>query len=123
MSAKKTSSEQEMNKGFVLTKIDTPEPTFENASPLKKAQVRTNQKIGKFLSFFKKSSDFQAIGHSVLDIVISGLIINTGMIVFGFPLQPSLILSFGCLYWFFFKKIYQYLIEIVKEFALSKHYK
>jgi hypothetical protein len=122
MSAKKNSSVQE-NNGFIISKVNSVEPTYENASAIKKVQVRFNYKLLKIINFFKNSKDFIALTNSILDILVSGIILNIGMMIFGFPLSISFILSFGCLYWFFFKKIYQYLLEIVKEFALSKNYK
>jgi hypothetical protein len=122
MSAKKNSSVQE-NNGFIISKVNSVEPTYENASAIKKVQVRFNSKLLKIINFFKNSKDFIALTNSILDILVSGIILNIGMMIFGFPLSISFILSFGCLYWFFFKKIYQYLLEIVKEFALSKNYK
>ena len=120
----KTISEKEDNFGFDVRYSTEPEvPTENNVGFFKRTQVRILKKYFLIKNKIFKSEDIKSISFVIRDVLLSGLFLNTGLIIFGVPFNIINILSLGCFFYFFSEKIYSKLLELVDKFSLSKHYK
>jgi len=95
------------------------------AKYFKKAPILTRIK-GNLLnlkkSFIKalKSKELKAFCGIVFEIGVLGLIIGTGMSLFGFPLTILTILSWGCVGWYVEYKLLNILTKLIGSLTLVR---
>jgi len=70
-----------------------------------KKYVKFIKKLKKMLENIKKSKDLTAIGDFFFSLIIYGIIINIGVLIFGIKFNFINIISFGALFWFIENKI------------------
>ena len=94
-------------------------PTYERASKFRRFLVRLNQRKHKIKLMLKKKS-FVYTFDTILEILFSGLIINTACIAFSISFGIVGILSFGCMYWFYKEKVHNMLVQVISSLCLMK---
>lgn len=89
--------------------------------PIKKMQIEKNIFMDKVRAFFKKEDSVATI-RLVLDITLSGVLLNLASSLIGMGLSILNVLAFGSAYWFYKNKIHGLVTETIGSLCLVKTY-